>query len=133
VWPGWVARLTRKRSQGPSRNGAQVNFGTRVGVITGTGITAMTGAVGLGDRRRLVGLGDRRRLVGLGDRGLEGHRHPVDLGDRALGDRRHPVDLGDRPKPWGPAQSNAPCRYRSAGRVFVTPICGADRRCVSPG
>lgn len=85
----------------------------------------MTGAVGLGDR---AGLGDRRRLVGLGDRGLGGrHRHPVGLGDRALGDR------GDRAEPWGPAQSNVPCRYRSAGRVFVTPICGADRRCVSPG
>ena len=81
MWPGWVARLTRKRSQGPSRNGAQVNFGTRVGVITGTGITAMTGA------------------VGLGDRALGGRRHPVGLGDRALGDRRHPVDLGDRAKP----------------------------------
>jgi hypothetical protein len=67
---------------GPFPQWCQVNFGTQVGVITGTGITAMTGAVGLGDRGR-----------------------PVGLGDRALGDRRHPVDLGDLPKPFGDLRS----------------------------
>jgi hypothetical protein len=63
----------RKRSPGPSRNGALVSFGTRAGAITGIGATATTGG---GDRDPEAGTTRDRALGTTRDPALGTTRDP---------------------------------------------------------